>query len=156
KNARTCYFAPSDEMGVDILWEELREYNRTMGLGYSEHWSDREWRRGGGKIEVLGFNTRKDVERARGRHYDLVRVDEAQLAPAWFTKVAEAAIFPTTLDYRGQIEATGTPTPVADGFFFEACHDSYKWSNEHHSNCTRNPFFAGRDPLREAREMYKL
>ena len=36
-NARVCYFAPSDDQGVGILWEELRDYNRKLDLGYSAH-----------------------------------------------------------------------------------------------------------------------
>lgn len=152
-----CYFAPSDEQGVNIVWEDMREYNRTFDLGFSEHWSDRWWIRGNCRIEVLGFNTRRDVERARGRKYRLVWLDEAQLAPDWFESVVESAIMPTTLDYRGQLYATGTPSPIASGFFFEACHGR-KWSNDHHWTAAQNPFFIrqGRDPLREARERYHL
>src|SRR6185369_5416349 len=30
---KVFYFAPSDEQGVDILWEDLRSYNRDFGLG---------------------------------------------------------------------------------------------------------------------------
>src|SRR5262249_36861464 len=134
-----------------------REYNRRYELGLEERWTDRWWTRGGRKIEVLGFNSRKDVERARGRKFHLVWIDEAQLGPDWFAAFVEQAIMPTTLDYRGQIVVSGTPAPVADGFFFEACHDTAgKWSNAHHWTCAANPFFAGRDPLREARERYHL
>lgn len=153
--APVCYFAPSDEQGVDIVWEDFREYNRRFDLGFREQWSDRWWSRGGCRVEVLGFNTRRDVERARGRKYKLVWLDEAQLAPDWFEAVVESAIMPTTLDYRGQVYTTGTPSPVASGFFFEACHGQ-KWSNKHHWTCAQNPFFAGRDPLAEARERYHL
>ena len=150
-------FAPSDEQGVNIVWEDMREYNRTFDLGFREHWSDRWWTRGDCRIEVLGFNTRKDVERARGRKYRLVWLDEAQLAPEWFEAFVEQAIMPTTLDYRGQLYSTGTPSPVAAGFFFEACHGR-KWSNDHHWTAAQNPFFIrqGRDPLREARERFHL
>jgi hypothetical protein len=152
-----CYFAPSDEQGVDIVWEDMRTYNREFELGFSEHWSDRWWVRGDCRIEILGFNTRRDVERARGRKYRLVWLDEAQLAPEWFESVVESAIMPTTLDYRGQLYTTGTPSPVASGFFFEACHGR-KWSHDHHWTAAQNPFFIrqGRDPLAEARERYHL
>lgn len=153
--AAVCYFAPSDEQGVDIVWEDLRDYNLRFDLKLQEHWSDRRWTQGGRVIEVLGFNTRRDAERARGRKFDLVWIDEAQLAPDWFAKLVSAAIMPTTLDYRGQVYTTGTPSEVAAGFFFEACHGQ-KWSNRHHWTCAQNPFFAGRDPLAEARQMYHL
>lgn len=155
--AGICYFAPSDEQGVDIVWEDFREFNVTYDLGLRERWSDREWRWGTSKIEILGFNARKDVERARGRKFRLVWIDEAQLAPEWFTKIAKAAILPTTLDYRGQVYATGTPSEVADGFFFDCCH-SPEWSNDHHWTVNQNPFYvrAGRDGLAEARAMYAL
>jgi hypothetical protein len=142
---------------VDIVWEDLREYNQTYELGLRERWSERSWNWGTSRIEVLGFNTRKDAERARGRKFRLVWIDEAQLAPAWFAKLATAAIMPTTLDYRGQVYATGTPAEVAEGFFFDACHNA-EWSSQHHWTVNQNPFYvrAGRDGLAEARAMYAL
>ena len=153
--AAVAYFAPSDEQGVDIVWEDIREHNRTYELGLEERWSERWWTRGGRKLEVIGFNTRKDAERARGRKFHLAWIDESQLAPDWFAKLVREAIMPTTLDFLGQVYATGTPGEVADGFFFDACH-GHEWSNGHHWTCAQNPFFAGRDPLREARERFNL
>lgn len=155
--AGICYFAPSDEQGVDIVWEDVREYNHRYELGLRERWSERCWSWGTSKIEVLGFNARKDAERARGRKFRLVWIDEAQLAPDWFAELVQAAIMPTTLDYRGQVYATGTPGPVADGFFFDAIHGQ-EWSSGHHWTCNQNPFFVaqGRDALAEARAMYGL
>jgi hypothetical protein len=85
----------------------------------------------------------------------LAWIDESQLAPDWFAKLVREAIMPTTLDFLGQVYATGTPGEVADGFFFDACHGS-EWSNGHHWTAAENPFFAGRDPLREARERFNL
>lgn len=153
--AAVAYFAPSDEQGVDIVWEDIREHNRTYDLGMSEHWSERWWTRGARRLEVIGFNSRKDAERARGRKFHLAWLDEAQLAPDWFARIVREAIMPTTLDFLGQVIASGTPGEVAEGFFFEACHGS-EWSNAHHWTCADNPFFAGRDPLREARERFNL
>lgn len=153
--AAVAYFAPSDEQGVDIVWEDLRDHNRTYDLGMSEHWTERKWTRGARTLEVIGFNTRKDAERARGRKFHLVWIDESQLAPDWFAKLVREAIMPTTLDFLGQVYATGTPGETADGFFFDACHGS-EWSNGHHWTCAQNPFFKGRDPLREARERFNL
>jgi len=155
--AGICYFAPSDEQGVDIVWEDIREYNLAYDLGLRERWTERTWSWGTSKLEVLGFNTRKDAERARGRKFRLVWIDEAQLAPDWFAELVKAAIMPTTLDYRGQVYATGTPGPVSEGFFFDACHGP-EWSSGHHWTCNENPFFIrqGRDALAEARQMYAL
>lgn len=137
------------------MWEDIKDHNRTYDLGLEEHWSDKNWTRGGRKIEIIGFSKRADAERARGRKFHLAWLDEAQLAPDWFAKIVREAIMPTTLDFLGQVYATGTPGEVADGFFFDACHGS-EWSNGHHWTCAENPFFAGRDPLREARERFNL
>lgn len=153
--AAVAYFAPSDEQGVDIVWDDLRDYNARFELGLSERWTDRTWTKGARKLEVFGFNDRKDVERARGRKFDLVWLDEAQLGPDWFARQVQEAILPTTIDYLGQTIATGTPGPVASGFFFDACHER-TWSNRHHWTAAQNPFFKGRDPLREARERFNL
>lgn len=157
RRAGVAYFAPSDEQGVDIVWEDIRDYNTRFDLGLRERWSERWWTQGTSRIEVLGFNSRKDVERARGRKFHLVWIDEAQLGPEWFTKYVVSAVLPTTLDYRGQVYATGTPSEVAEGFFFDVIHGG-QWSSEHHWTANQNPFFlaAGRDALAEAREMYGL
>jgi hypothetical protein len=156
-NAKVFYFAPTGEQGVDIIWEELQQYNRQFELGLKEHWSEKWWTLEGRKLEVFSFHDRSDVARARGRKAHLVDVDEAQLAPDWFAHECESAIMPVTLDYLGQVWATGTPAPAAEGFFFDACHES-KWACEEPITAASNPFFLrqGRDPLREARERFNL
>lgn len=156
--AKVFYFAPTGEQGVDIIWESLDNYNREFDLGLTPHWSEKWWTRGARKLEIFSFHDRKDVQRARGRWANFVTVDESQEAPDWFAKLFEAAIMPVTLDYQGQLWAIGTPAPVASGFFFDACHDTGKWSNGHHWTANDNPFFIrqGRDALREARDRFKL
>lgn len=154
-NARAFYFAPTGEQGVDILWEEVDQYNRQFDLGLTPHWSEKWWSFEGRRLEIFSFHDRSDVARARGRKAHVVLIDEAQLAPDWFANECKSAIMPTTLDYLGQVCAYGTPAPSADGFFFDACHES-EWSNASHATAADNPFFAGRDPLREARERYNL
>lgn len=155
---RVLYFAPTDEQGVDILWEDLRQYNRDFDLQLEEHWSDRYWSLGSRRIDIIGFHSRDDVDRVRGQKARLVGIDEAQLAPDWFAKKVDESIMPTTLDYLGQVVAMGTPSEVAAGFFFDAFHAPGGWSNDHHWTCMQNPFFLrqGRDPLREARERFNL
>lgn len=156
--ARCAYFAPSDKQGVAIIWEDIREYNRQFELGLEEHWSDRQWSREGSTLEVIGFNSRRDSERARGRKFHLVAADEVQGAPEWFAAFITDVVAPTTLDFRGQIVVAGTPSPVASGFFYDAYHARSGWSNGYHWTCADNPYFIrqGRDPLREAREAYNL
>ena len=110
-------------------------------------------------IELMRLNyDRKDVDRARGRFADLVCVDEGGLSPDWFAAQFEAAILPVTVDYRGQAWAIGTPGPVAEGFFFDACHDTAKWSTGHQWTANQNPFFLrqGRDVLAEVRDEFKF
>lgn len=158
--ARVAYFAPSEEQGEAIVWDDIRELNRVFDLGLTEHYSDRLWRRGAARFELYSYYSRRQSEAARGQKFDLVIVDEAQLGQAWFGKFIDEAIMPTTLDYFGQIMLLGTPSEVAEGYFFRACH-SLDWSNKHSWNCTRNPFFSsgkwkGEDPLVEARRRFKL
>ncbi len=156
--ATAFYFAPTGEQGVDILWETLARYNVEYDLGLRDHWSERLWTKGQRRLEMFSFHDRGDVDRARGRWAHLVGVDESQLAPAWFVHQFEAAILPVTIDYLGQAWALGTPGPVAEGFFFDACHDTDKWSTGHHWTAAQNPFFLrqGRDPLAEVRERFKF
>lgn len=156
--ARCAYFAPSDKQGVAIIWEDIREYNRMFDLGLDEHWSDKQWSREGATLEVIGFNSRRDSERARGRKFHLVCCDEVQGAPEWFAAFIVDVVAPTTLDFRGQIVVAGTPSPTASGFFYDAYHAREGWSNGYHWTCAENPYFInqGRDPLREARERYSL
>lgn len=156
-NARVFYFAPTGEQGVDIIWEELQQYSREFDLGLTPHWSEKWWSLDGRRLEIFSFHDRSDVARARGRKAHFVDIDEAQLAPDWFKAECEEALMPVTLDYRGQVWANGTPGPVADGFFFDACHEQ-KWACEEPITAAQNPFFLrqGRDALAEARQMYGL
>jgi len=151
--ARCAYFAPSDKQGVAIIWEDIREYNRTFELGLLERWTDKQWVREGSSLEVIGFNSRRDSERARGRKFHLVAIDEVQNAPPWFSGFIVDVVGPTTLDFKGQIIVAGTPSQVASGFFYDAYHAPQGWSNQYHWTCAQNPFFTsqGRDPLAEAR-----
>jgi len=155
---RVLYFAPSDEQGVDILWEDLQQYNRDFDLQLEPHWSDRYWSLGARRLDIIGFHGRDDVDRVRGQKARLVGIDEAQLGPDWFERKVKESIMPTTLDYLGQVVAMGTPSEVAAGFFFDAFHAPDGWSNDHTWTCAQNPFFLrqGRDPLREARERFNL
>ena len=154
--ARVAYFAPTDDQGFGIVWDDLLKHNHRHRLGLEAHKSELAFTSGACRFEIFGFYQQKDVERARGRHFDLAIVDESQLGPDWFQYFLSDVLAPALLDYSGQLVLIGTPGPSASGPFFDACHAREGWSNGHHWTCAQNPFFAGRDPLAEARERYKL
>lgn len=156
RGAKVFYFAPSNEQGFDIIWDDLIKHNNTFGLGWQAHISDQCFRRGDSKIELFGYYSKRDVERARGTWADLVWVDEAGLLPDWAAYFIEQVIQPTTIDYLGQIVLSGTPSLVPAGYFFDAIHALEGWSNKHHWTAEQNPFFAGRDVFAEVCARFNL
>jgi hypothetical protein len=154
--ARVAYFAPTDDQGFGIVWEDLLKYNRKYRLNLEPHKTELAFSSGNCRFEIFGFYQQKDVERARGRWFDLAIVDESQLCADWFAYFLSDVLAPSLLDYNGQLVLIGTPGPVSDGAFFDACHAPTGWSNQHHWTCAQNPFFSGRDPLAEARAKHNL
>jgi len=154
--ANVFYFAPTNEQGFGIVWEDLLKFNSKFKLGLEPRVTELAFASGQSRFEIFGFYNQKDVERARGRKCDLAIVDEAGLGPDWFSYFLSDVLAPTLLDYNGQLVLIGTPGPAASGPFFDACHALEGWSNQHHWTCAQNPFFAGRDPLAEARQRYHL
>lgn len=154
--ANVFYFAPTNEQGFGIVWEDLLKFNNKFKLGLEPRVTELAFASGQSRFEIFGFYNQKDVERARGRKCDLAIVDEAGLGPDWFSYFLSDVLAPTLLDYNGQLVLIGTPGPAASGPFFDACHALEGWSNRHHWTCAHNPFFAGRDPLAEARQRYNL
>ena len=153
--AQIVFVGPTIDDAIGILWDDLEFWNRECRLGLVPRWSDREWRRGPGTLEFAGFATRKQADKVRGRKKDLIWIDEAQLGPAWFDYMVRESMLPILLDYGGDIVLTGTPGMVADGLFFDATTGPL-WSNRHHWTARENPFFKGRDPLRELQDRLKL
>jgi hypothetical protein len=154
--AKIFYFAPSNEQGFDIVWDDLIRHNHDFKLGWEALKADKCFRRGAAKIELFGYYSRRDVERARGTHSDLVWIDEAGLLPDWAEYFIEDVIQPTTIDYLGQIVLSGTPSIAAGGFFFDAIHALEGWSNKHHWTAEQNPFFKGRDVFAEVCARFNL
>lgn len=156
EGAKIFYFAPSNEQGMDIIWDDLQRHNSRFNLGWEPKLADACFRRGEAKIEIFGYYSRRDIERARGTYSDLVWVDEAGLLPDWAAYFIEQVIQPTTIDYLGQIVLSGTPSLVAGGYFFDAIHAIEGWSNDHHWTAEQNPFFAGRDVFAEVCKRHSL
>jgi len=154
-DARCIFVGPTIDDAVDILWDDLARWNRELGLGLVEHWSDLQWTCGPGVLDFAGFATRKQADKLRGKKYHLVWIDEAQLGPDWFEYFVQESLLPTLLDFGGDVVMTGTPGITADGLFFDAVTGPV-WSNKHHWTAAQNPFFKGRDPFAELADRLKL
>lgn len=148
------YFAPSQDQAEGIVWRTFQDANRRYGLGLEEHRSNLKWTRGQSTLELFGFHTERQADAARGRWFDLLFVDEAQMGAPWFGDFLKAVLLPTLHDYNGQLVIMGSAGKVCDGFFYDSCLSPRGWAHMHIGTCADNPHFVGRDPLKEARDKY--
>ena len=155
-NCRAGYFAPSQDQAKGIVWSTFSDANHRYGLRLEPHLSDLRWSRGAATMQLFGYHTERQAEAARGRWFDILFVDEAQMGQSWFGDFLRKVLLPTLHDYNGQLVLMGTAGPVCAGFFHDSCLAPDGWSSRHMGTCADNPHFKGRDPLAEAREKYNL
>jgi hypothetical protein len=91
---------------------------------------------GGGLVDFWSLDV--TGRGGRGHGYHLVLVDEAAHDEGYLAGTLEAAIGPTTIDFRGKIVLASTPNGL-DGAFWECATIAEKGYEVHHAPTTANP-----------------
>ena len=97
----------------------------------------------GHRIWLLGIDDRGQVDKVRGEKLTRAVVDEAQSFGDYLEELVDASIEPALMDFDGDIALTGTPSPVAAGYFWAVTSggnpDIAKWP-VHHWTVLDNPY----------------
>jgi hypothetical protein len=110
-----------------LMWQALKALDQELDLGCHFHNTfltctfpgDRLRR-----ITLTGAETRGEIEKLRGQHYDKVIIDEGKSFPTHIlTELVRDVIGPALNDTMGTIALMGTPGNVLNGVFYEATKD---------------------------------
>lgn len=157
KGGRCLYLSLTRSLAEETIWERLLERLRELGLEFRTNLTKLRIKlASGGIIQLGGCHTTKEIDKHRGKAWDLVIVDECGAQPSENLKyLIEDAIGPTLADYEGQLTLGGTPSPVLSGYWADqaspnrkTAHPRWEWT------IYDNPFFEGREDriLAEIRE----
>lgn len=123
------YITQTRETAKDIIHPAFFDLDRKYGLNlkFRENSGDVVFPNGS-KVILRGASTVREVEKLRGPKYPLCIIDEAQGFPAYILdSLVDEVLEPATLDYKGQIVATGTPNAACAGPFKDIVHHGMGW-----------------------------
>lgn len=140
----------------DLIWAELREMNDRYELGWKINDSDLSITTiRGGRFRLFGISDKQSLDKARGKKYRLVVLDEASTYETFLRDLIQRDFDPGTKDIDGRIVLSGTPGYVKANYWFEATNGMVKgWSN-HHWTIRDNVYIKNVDEkLAQTREMF--
>lgn len=132
-----------------LIWQDLLTINSAYKMGGEPNLSELTLTMPNRHIIYLsGAKDATEVEKYRGFPLKKVRIDEAQAFRSYLRELVDDVLAKSLYDYNGDLALTGTPSPIAIGYFHE-CAISGEWS--HHAwNMLVNPHLkrkSGRDPM---------
>jgi hypothetical protein len=152
----TCFGARTLGIAKDLIWAELRAMNDRYELGWKINDSDLSIQTArGGRFRLFGVSDKKSLDKARGKKYRLVVLDEASTYEPFLRQLIQNDFDPGTKDINGRIILSGTPGYVKAGYWFESSQGLLKgWSN-HYWTIRDNIYIADVEAkLAETREMF--
>ena len=125
----TCmYVAQTRGVAEELMWRRLKQRNGDYQLGgktndthlsieFSNH----------SRIRLGGAKDRKEADKLRGpEKIALAIVDEAQnFRSSVLQYLIDDILEPAMLDVDGRLRLSGTPGPLAAGYFFDVCHNPH-------------------------------
>lgn len=137
-----AYITLDRMMAERIIWPELIKLNQKYQLGGKPN-QQKLWIEfpNGSYLYLMGAKDRNEINKARGKAFYLVGLDECQsfrnsIMEELIDDVLEAAL----IDYGGSLYLVGTPNAACRGYFFDACHSQgYK---HFHWTMIENPWIA--------------
>jgi hypothetical protein len=155
-NEWVIFGAKTLSIAKDIMWAELHALNNRFALGWKVNDSDLSiTTRRGGRLRLFGASNKESLDKARGKKYRMVVLDEASTYEDIIEQLVKNDFDPGTKDVDGRIILSGTPGYIKDGYWFESSQGLLKgWSN-HHWTIRDNPHMGDVEAkLAETREMF--
>ena len=127
--ARCVYIALTRPSAEQLLWIPLKNVLEKLGFGandvtYNETKLRCTLTRNGSVLELVGCDTKSEVEKLRGRPFHEVVIDEsASFNPDLLDNLVNRIIGPRLGDYRGVLVMIGTPGHILKGEFYDATRD---------------------------------
>lgn len=118
------YLTLSRSNAKKLIWPELKIINERFKLGGRVNESDLSINYGGSFIYASGASTRVEIEKFRGLPLSICIIDEVQSFPPFVQELVDAVIAKRLFDFNGVLALTGTPGPIPNGYFFDACHNN--------------------------------
>lgn len=128
------YACPTRPQAKNILWEPLRLLNIQEGWGLDLHESELRARHPNGSWLLLaGLDSKPELEKGRGTPWKRVCIDECgSIKSSDLKYYVEQVIHPRLMDHKGDCWLSGTPAPVAAGYFYQITSGAiHGWKNFH-------------------------
>lgn len=124
-----------------LMWPELQKLNAKHKLGFTFHNSDLvATDPDGSRVWLTGADNEASVEKFRGFRFKYIALDEAQAYGPYLKNLVVDVLDPALIAHNGSKSMTGTPGPVLDGFFYDACTDKELGWSTHHFTVLDNPY----------------
>lgn len=126
------YITLSRISGKRIIWEVLKEINRTYQLKAFPNEAELTLRFPNNSIiYLMGANTDSEIDKIRGlSNVALIYVDESQAFRAFLQDLVDNVLIKRLYDLDGRLRLIGTPGPIPSGYFHKACHNP-NWGHYH-------------------------
>ena len=114
--------------GKNVFWGMIQKFHRDFGIEVDYHHTEmRITLRNGSLVQIVGADTRQEIEKLRGGSYDLIIIDECKsFSPALITELIQDVAKPALSDRRGSLVMIGTPGHIMSGPFYEATAPGYQ------------------------------
>lgn len=111
------------EMARDLVWSRLMRLADEYKIGGKTNDTLLRWELPNGSIiKCFGAKDRRDIDKMRGlSRVKLAVVDEAQSIGKYLEYMIDEVIEPFMIDVSGCIALSGTPGPIPQGYFYDAC-----------------------------------
>lgn len=123
--ANCVYITMTRGTAQSLIWEELKHLDTELELGINFHNTNlvATFPRGG-SIKLTGAETAHDVDKLRGKPYDVVVLDESKsFPPDIIDELVKQVIEPALHDRAGTLIMAGTPGAILAGVFYEATRE---------------------------------
>ncbi len=114
----------------NLVWNMLLDLNRELKLNAQPNLAELCLTLpNGSRIYATGAKDSASIEKFRGMALKKVYIDEAQSFKSYIKSLIDDILVPALRDHKGSLILTGTPGPVPQGYFFEACQPNSGFSN---------------------------
>ena len=144
----SIYIAQTRGVAEELMWRHLKAANDEYQLGGETNESRLILTLpNGSRIRLGGAKDRKEADKVRGvSKVALAVIDEAQnFRSSVLSYLIDDILEPAMLDVNGRLRLSGTPGPLAAGYFYDACHNPHLEGSRHFWTLHQNKHL-GMDP----------